>query len=114
MEEEGHDLTRVSRRGFLKGAGTGLLGSALLGAAEQEHETDAANGSGAMGPGPVPMSLNINGRSYNVRVEPRTTLLNVLRNEPGVDLTGAKLVCDRGSCGACTVLMDGKAIYSCM
>src|SRR5947209_12723360 len=116
MEEErdGRDLTRVSRRGFIKGVGTGLVGSALLGAAAEQKEAEAASGSEGMGPGPVPLTLNINGQSHKVSVEPRTTLLSVLRNDPSVNLTGAKLVCDMGSCGACTVMMDGKPIYSCM
>jgi xanthine dehydrogenase YagT iron-sulfur-binding subunit len=63
------------------------------------------------GPGKVPISLNINAKNYSAEVEPRITLLDTLRNE--LDLTGAKRVCDRASCGACTVIIDGKAIYSC-
>jgi aerobic-type carbon monoxide dehydrogenase small subunit (CoxS/CutS family) len=58
------------------------------------------------------MVLNINGQDRPIRAEPRTTLANVLRNE--LDLTGTKIVCDRGSCGGCTVMVDGKAVYSCM
>jgi aerobic-type carbon monoxide dehydrogenase small subunit (CoxS/CutS family) len=65
-----------------------------------------------MGPGAVAMKLNVNGRDVTVQAEPRTTLANVLRNE--LDLTGTKIVCDRGSCGGCTVMADGKAVYSCM
>jgi aerobic-type carbon monoxide dehydrogenase small subunit (CoxS/CutS family) len=111
-ERDDRDLTRVSRRGFMKGVGTGLIGSALLGeVATPPTEAEAAT-SGAMGPGPVPLTLNINGQDRSVRVEPRTTLANTLRNE--LDLTGTKVVCDRGSCGGCTVMMDGKPVYSCM
>jgi xanthine dehydrogenase YagT iron-sulfur-binding subunit len=63
------------------------------------------------GPGKVPIALNINAKKYTAEVEPRTTLLDTLRNE--LELTGAKRVCDRASCGACTVIVDGKAVYSC-
>jgi xanthine dehydrogenase YagT iron-sulfur-binding subunit len=63
------------------------------------------------GPGKVPVSLMINGKKYQATVEPRVTLLEALRHE--LDLTGAKRVCDRGTCGACTVIMDGKPVYSC-
>ena len=66
----------------------------------------------ASGPGPARFTLTINGQSKALQVEPRTTLLNALRDH--LDLTGAKLVCDRGSCGACTVHVDGKATRSCV
>ncbi|WP_309493065.1 (2Fe-2S)-binding protein [Candidatus Hecatella orcuttiae] len=58
------------------------------------------------------IKLNVNGEIHEVRVKPYWTLLRVLRNELG--LTGAKLGCGRGECGACTVLMDGKPILSCL
>ena len=62
-------------------------------------------------PGPVPITLNINGKPVKLTVEPRVTLLDALRNY--LDLTGAKRVCDRGTCGACTVIMGGKTVYAC-
>ena len=64
-----------------------------------------------VGPGAVPVTLKINGKPVNLNVEPRVTLLDALRNN--MDLTGAKRVCDRGTCGACTVIMNGKVVYSC-
>ncbi|HEX8997944.1 MAG TPA: (2Fe-2S)-binding protein [Ktedonobacterales bacterium] len=56
--------------------------------------------------------LTINGAEHAVDIEPRATLLDVLRESVG--LTGAKLGCDMGQCGACTVLVDGEAVYSCL
>ncbi|MBI2952694.1 MAG: (2Fe-2S)-binding protein [Chloroflexi bacterium] len=64
------------------------------------------------GPGKVTLRLQVNGEEYAVLAEPRRTLLDVLRKDLG--LTGAKKVCDRGHCGACTVLVDGIPIYSCL
>ena len=101
--------TGVSRRGFIggMGIGTGAVGTGLL-----ENEAIAAPApANVTGPGPVPITLNINGKPVNVTVEPRVTLLDAMRNY--LDLTGAKKVCDRGTCGACTVIMGGKTVYSC-
>ena len=64
------------------------------------------------GPGKVPITLNVNGEETQVVVEPRRTLLSVLREELG--LTGAKLGCGRGQCGACTVIIDDKTAYGCL
>ena len=65
-----------------------------------------------LGPGKIPLQLDINGRPARLLVEPRTTLLEVLREE--LDLTGTKSVCELGECGACTVLLDGSARYACL
>jgi xanthine dehydrogenase YagT iron-sulfur-binding subunit len=64
-----------------------------------------------MGPGAVKLELNVNGAKMTTNIEPRVTLLDALRNY--LDVTGCKRVCDRGTCGACTVMVDGKPIYSC-
>jgi xanthine dehydrogenase YagT iron-sulfur-binding subunit len=64
-----------------------------------------------LGPGKVPVTLSVNGKKLNAQLEPRVTLLDALRDK--FELTGAKRVCDRGTCGACTVLMDEKPVYSC-
>lgn len=97
-----------SRRGFIGGIGigTGAVGTGLL-----ENEAIAAPPANVKGPGPVPITLDINGKPVNVTVEPRVTLLDAMRNY--LDLTGAKKVCDRATCGACTVIMGGKSVYSC-
>ena len=65
----------------------------------------------AVGPGPVQVQLNVNGKKMATKVEPRITLLDALRDY--LDVTGCKRVCDRGTCGACTVMLDGKPVYSC-
>jgi xanthine dehydrogenase YagT iron-sulfur-binding subunit len=98
-----------SRRGFLQGlgAGTSVLSTGIL----VEETAEAAPATPVAGPGAVSITLDINGKSYKASVEPRTTLLDTLRNE--LDLTGAKRVCDRGTCGACTVIVDKKVMYSC-
>jgi xanthine dehydrogenase YagT iron-sulfur-binding subunit len=89
--------------------GSGVAGTGLL-----EREAAAAPApapANVAGPGPVPITLTINGKPVHVTVEPRVTLLDAMRNY--LDLTGAKRVCDRGTCGACTVILAGKAVYSC-
>jgi xanthine dehydrogenase YagT iron-sulfur-binding subunit len=63
------------------------------------------------GPGKVPVTLNVNGKRLTANLEPRVTLLDALREE--FQITGPKRVCDRGTCGACTVMMDNKTVYSC-
>ncbi len=105
--EEG--LGPVSRRGFLKGAGA-VISSGIVAGTEA---LEAANNQAAkvQGPGKVPITLKINGTNQALNIEPRVTLLDALRND--LDITGAKRVCDRSTCGACTVIMNGKAVYAC-
>lgn len=69
-------------------------------------------GGAFAGPGPSDVALEVNGRAVTLRVPPHRTLLDALRDDIG--LTGTKKVCDEGTCGACTVLVDGRAVYSCM
>lgn len=104
------EVTNVSRRGFLKGFGAGTVATSLLSPATMREVAAAENG-GWTGPGEIPISLKINGTTRQLRVEPRVTLLDALRNR--LDITGPKKVCDRGTCGACTVLVDGHPAYSC-
>jgi xanthine dehydrogenase YagT iron-sulfur-binding subunit len=96
-----------SRRNFLKTAGVAPLVAGVAGAAVAEAQTGAA----IVGPGTVPVQLLVNGQRLNLNIEPRMTLLNALRNK--ADLTGNKRGCDRGVCGACTMIVDGRTAYSC-
>jgi aerobic-type carbon monoxide dehydrogenase small subunit (CoxS/CutS family) len=98
----------VSRRDFLKTTGISSLAASVAGVADAEAQTSTAR---VMGPGEVPVQLMVNGKRLDLRIEPRVTLLDALRTR--ADLTGTKRVCDRGTCGACTMIVDGRAIYSC-
>ncbi len=98
-----------SRRTFLGTAVAGGAVATLPGSLEAAPQ--AAGGARVLGPGPIPVSLRINGKVHNIKVEPRVTLLDALRNH--LDITGAKKVCDRATCGACTVILAGRPVYSC-
>ena len=102
------DAGPVTRRDFFKTVGVGSLATSVITAVEAEAQATAPQ---AFGPGEVPIKLTINGRAHALNVEPRMTLLDAVRNK--LDLTGSKRVCDHGSCGACTMIVDGRAIYSC-
>src|SRR5512134_55944 len=95
-----------SRRSFLKTAGVGAAATTVVGVGAR------AQSAQVLGPDAVTLNLKVNGAAHQVTVEPRVTLLDALRNH--LDLTGAKQVCDRGSCGGCTVLLDGEAVKSCL
>jgi len=98
----------VTRRDFMKISGIGVAVPLVLG----PKMVEAAGEEVAVhGPGKVPITLNVNGKNLMAQLEPRVTLLDALRDN--FNLTGAKRVCDRGACGACTVLMDGKTVYAC-
>ena len=99
----------VSRRDFLKISGISaavplMAGSELVIADDKKVPV--------YGPGKLAMEFTINRKKYKADLEPRVTLLDALRDQ--FQLTGAKRVCDRGECGACTVLVDDRAVYSCM
>ena len=98
----------LPRREFMKLGALGALSTPLVSAPATADTTAPAS---AVLSGPVAIELRVNGKMRKVRVEPRVTLLDTLRNR--LDLTGAKKVCDRGTCGACTVLLDGQAVYAC-
>jgi xanthine dehydrogenase YagT iron-sulfur-binding subunit len=100
-----------SRRTFVIGsaaATAGLFVAPLLGEAAQKNAAQRA----AADPNAIPIALDVNGKLYNLRIDPRTTLLDALREH--LDITGTKKGCDQGACGACTVLVDGRRINSCL
>jgi xanthine dehydrogenase YagT iron-sulfur-binding subunit len=99
-------MERVSRRGFITSAGVGVVGTAALRGAEAEPAAAVLPGAE-----PVRLALRVNGRSRSLSVLPRTTLLEALREPLG--LAGTKPGCERGECGACTVLIDGQVRYAC-
>ncbi|PYS35507.1 MAG: hypothetical protein DMF75_03495 [Acidobacteria bacterium] len=106
-----------SRRKFLKGVGVAGAGAALadhllIGNADNVAAKISAPGEPVSGT--VDIVLDLNGQKRNVSVEPRTTLLSAIRDRLEPPVTGPKLVCDMGSCGACTMMLDGRLVYSCL
>lgn len=101
-----------SRRDFLRGSGVAAATAVLTGpAVGMLDEAKAAEGEPKVLSGTVDIKLKVNGQERACQVEPRSTLLDTLRNR--LDVTGPKRVCDRGTCGACTAIVDGDAVYSC-
>jgi len=108
LPKDSSDHSPVSRRDFLKISSISVAVPLVAG---PKMVLAAAEEVPVQGPGKVPMEFSINAKSYKAELEPRVTLLDALRDQ--FDLTGAKRVCDRAECGACTVLMDNKTVYAC-
>jgi len=110
-ESKPKDGFSLSRRTFLKTFGTSAAVAATAQVEAVAAELEKANKEKIIGPGAVPITLQVNGKAIKLEVEPRVTLLEALRNL--TPLTGSKEVCDRATCGACSVLIDDKLVYSC-
>jgi aerobic-type carbon monoxide dehydrogenase small subunit (CoxS/CutS family) len=116
-KNKGAKQSGYSRRRFLQGVGVAGVGALvaehpLLRAAETPPPLPDATDRPISGN--IEIVLTINGQPRKVTVEPRTTLLNALRNNMDPPITGPKLVCDMGTCGGCTVLLDDKPVYGCL
>jgi len=105
---EEHESSGVSRRDFLK---ISTIAATVPIVVSPKTVMAAGEEVPVYGPGKVPIALMVNGEKLSAELEPRVTLLDALRNNFAI--TGAKRVCDRGECGACTVLLDGKTVYAC-
>jgi xanthine dehydrogenase YagT iron-sulfur-binding subunit len=110
-QKQEHD---PGRRNFLKGVGIVGAGAAIADHLWVEAEAEEKAASTQAMSRTVRIVLDVNGSKRPAEVEPRTTLLNALRNHLEPAVTGPKLVCDMGTCGACTVLLDGKPVYACL
>jgi xanthine dehydrogenase YagT iron-sulfur-binding subunit len=101
-----------SRREMLRGASGAAAFLGVAGGRAAQAQDAKKAGAAWVGPGAVPVELKINGVAHKLKVEPRVTLLDALREELG--LTGAKRICDRGSCGGCTVWVEGAPVNACL
>lgn len=110
-ESSSNDGFSISRRSFLKTFGSSAAVAATAQVEAVAKELEKANAEKVIGPDAVPVTLKVNGKPLKLQIEPRVTLLEALRNHS--NLTGSKEVCDRATCGACTVLLDDKPVYSC-
>jgi aerobic-type carbon monoxide dehydrogenase small subunit (CoxS/CutS family) len=114
-ESEGVLRARLSRRNFIQTLGASAAAATVASGAKalaSQPVVPPVPMTTISGPGPIDLALMVNGSLRPMRVEPSTTLLEALRMNVG--LTGAKEICDRGSCGGCSVLIEGKLVVSCM
>jgi xanthine dehydrogenase YagT iron-sulfur-binding subunit len=109
MPKQHDDATSVSRRGFITTVGAGAIGAAAIGGAEAKAQPQQAP---ATPEEMATLTMTVNGRRHRILVEPRWSLAYVIRDR--LQLTGTKTGCERGECGSCTVLIDGRPRYACL
>jgi len=110
--EEDELPTDPSRRWFMIGSATATAGLAVAPLLARTQNDEPAPSAKAEPVNATSVTLNVNGQAHELRIDPRTTLLDALREQ--LDLTGTKKGCDQGACGACTVLIDGRRANSCL
>ncbi|MBC8115427.1 MAG: (2Fe-2S)-binding protein [Candidatus Saccharimonas sp.] len=110
-EPPGRTGPGFNRRDFLRGSGAAVAATAMATAVQEQQAAAQQQAAKVVSAAPQAITLNVNGEDQKLNVEPRVTLMDALRND--LNLTGCKDVCDRSNCGACTVLIDGKPVYSC-
>lgn len=112
--EDNHKKNKsgISRRAFIRGAGLTTAGTLAIQTGVIAGTSEPDKATKELGPDAVTISMNVNGRVRKLNVEPRATLAKALREE--LQLTGTKVVCDRGSCSACTVWLDNTPVNACM
>ena len=108
--DQSPDSSGFNRRDFLKGSGAAVAATAIVAGVEEAAAQNAAK-KNVVAANAGNVTLTVNGKQQTLKIEPRTTLLDALRDD--LNLTGCKEVCDTTNCGACTVMIDGKAIYAC-
>jgi len=114
-QKKSDDTPKLSRRTFIKSVGFSSVGVAAVrgeGMVGQLQKAGILEKDKILGPGKIQVSFQVNGKVVPASIEPRTMLVEAIRDH--LVLTGTKIGCNRGACGACTVILDGKAIASCM
>ncbi|MER3413647.1 MAG: (2Fe-2S)-binding protein [Armatimonadota bacterium] len=116
MSDDKSEKGKLTRRQFIVGAGVTVAavgaGAVILGNGGSKEKNEQPEHAAHALEGAVPITLKVNGKTRDLKLQPRVTLLDALRER--LQLTGPKRVCDRGTCGCCTVLLDGEPAYACM
>ena len=111
MKEKKSNPKNISRRKFITGFGTGVIGGAMMPGVLTARPAKKIKEDSPLQEEKIKLSLKVNGKLVRTLIKPQTTLAQLLREH--LQLTGTKVVCNRGECGSCTVLLNNKAVYSC-
>ncbi len=110
MEKQDNPSNK-SRRKFLKDVGTGIVGAYAIAPSIKPHAKNLSNDILDSIEGKIDLKIKVNNKSITAKIQPSKTLAEFLRED--LELTGTKMVCNQGECGSCTVLLNGKPVYSC-